>query len=1047
MGGALTGSAPIVVQQGGFLNFTNGAMVGSGVTGIVNDGTVTFAPGAGNALTIGVGIAPTVGGQGSLVAQSGTTTLTAPVNAGSIAVQGGTLVLGGDSFLSQGATVAAGARLRVGVGTVDTDAGTITGDAGTLFTGSAGVALAPGAVLELARPVHPGVVVPFTPNVTGSGDIERTSEGPVRTTGTVAARDVRITMGGLNFAGTTSIARDIEIGQGARISIETPNFAVGGEVRNAGSFIVSLPSDQTVTIPNTIRAVTPGAQPGGISVFSGEARFTGTTTVEDIFLYGGTTARVEAPMSIPFGGRSAMSVQVIARLVIGDGGTQGWITTPVQADPAAGVQQGQVNLRGVLEFNRSDNVLWQNSINSRVQVTRIQGTLRQAGSGTLTVEAVDRFDVSGGVETRGPSAVGLIEAQNGRMIIARDLLVAPDEFPSVAAVISPGATLQLGNGGAGDHLLGPWSVQNDGTMRLGFATANTWLADHTGIAGSTGGVTVAGPGVQSFSGTHAFTGPTAVEGGTLHLAGDISASSGLTVGPGGMLTGAGIAPGTALAGTIAPGNSLGTITIAGNFTNAPGSRTVMQVQGENSDRIEVSGGTTLGGTIAVTGIGGPYRFGTPYVLVNSAGPVSGSYAAQEVTGFGAGISPQIEITPNQVRLRLDPATLGGRAGLTVNGRSAAGALDTAAARGASLNPFFPVMAQQAGGTDAALRSIGGELPTAHAEMAFATGRLFTTTMVNPFTWGRETVMGTRLALGGNTASDADAALLRTDRLTSVWGQAFGAAGSQDGDTRIGSRDRNVTAGGLILGVDRRVGANAVLGVALQVGEARGSVSGHGSTRGNLFALGAYGFGFVPTPVGHVTLSGAASFGFMGIEQDRHIWVLGPERLRGETDARVFSYRLEARHEGLRREHVQFAPFAAVQGQVARVDGFREQGSGAAAAGALAVAGATSHQHRIELGIQAEGRGRIAGAPVRGFARVGWGHYLARDSESRAGFVALPAAGSFVTLGARPDEHVALLAAGVDGEIRSGLRLGARLDTELGATSRAVTGTLRLSWAF
>src|SRR5262249_18469658 len=81
----------------------------------------------------------------------------------------------------------------------------------------------------------------------------------------------------------------------------------------------------------------------------------------------------------------------------------------------------------------------------------------------------------------------------------------------------------------------------------------------------------AGLGTLTINGTTSYPGTTSVLAGRLAANGNLSSSSALFVGPNGTLGGIGIVPTTTVAGILAPGNSIGTITVNGNLTFMPGS--------------------------------------------------------------------------------------------------------------------------------------------------------------------------------------------------------------------------------------------------------------------------------------------------------------------------------------------------------------------------------------------------------------------------------------------------------------------------------------------
>ena len=83
-------------------------------------------------------------------------------------------------------------------------------------------------------------------------------------------------------------------------------------------------------------------------------------------------------------------------------------------------------------------------------------------------------------------------------------------------------------------------------------------------------------------------------------------------------------------GIIAPGNSIGTITVSGSFVQAAGSTYQVEVNAAGQgDRINVTGapGTAIinGGTVQVVARPGSYANSTTYTILNATGGRTGTY--------------------------------------------------------------------------------------------------------------------------------------------------------------------------------------------------------------------------------------------------------------------------------------------------------------------------------------------------------------------------------------------------------------------------------------
>src|SRR5262249_18525820 len=110
------------------------------------------------------------------------------------------------------------------------------------------------------------------------------------------------------------------------------------------------------------------------------------------------------------------------------------------------------------------------------------------------------------------------------------------------------------------------------TLAAGGGAFNT-AADLTasGVISGPGALAKFGAGGLTLNGTNSYTGSTTVGSGALIVNGSIASSSLLTVSPAGLIGGTGLLPSTTInGGVLAPGNSIGTLTVQGNFTQNGG---------------------------------------------------------------------------------------------------------------------------------------------------------------------------------------------------------------------------------------------------------------------------------------------------------------------------------------------------------------------------------------------------------------------------------------------------------------------------------------------
>lgn len=237
------------------------------------------------------------------------------------------------------------------------------------------------------------------------------------------------------------------------------------------------------------------------------------------------------------------------------------------------------------------------------------------------------------------------------------------------------------------------SVEGAGPIVLGAKAltvgGNNLSTTMSGVISGIGGSLVKqGTGTMTLTGANTFTGGTTVNAGGLLVNGSLA--SGVTVGSAGLLGGSGTITGSVInGGIVAPGNSIGTLTVSGSFTqNSGGSLQIEANAGGQSDRVNVTGapGTAAlnGGTLAAQPIaGGIYAMSTTYTVLNATGGRTGTFA--NVTSSLPFLTPSLSYDANNVYLTLVPGDFA-RGALTGNQRAVGGVLDRSVAPPATSPP-------------------------------------------------------------------------------------------------------------------------------------------------------------------------------------------------------------------------------------------------------------------------------------------------------------------------------------------------------------------------
>ncbi|HID9709642.1 TPA: autotransporter outer membrane beta-barrel domain-containing protein, partial [Serratia marcescens] len=406
----------------------------------------------------------------------------------------------------------------------------------------------------------------------------------------------------------------------------------------------------------------------------------------------------------------------------------------------------------------------------------------------------------------------------------------------------------------------------------------------------------------------------------------------------------------------APGNSIGTLNVAGDVSFEPGSRYAVEV-GPNgqSDRIQSGGAATIGGgEVAVTLENSSNLLtqsevrsllGQQYTILSAQQGVSGQFdaVAPNYLFLGTGLSYQ----PTGVTLSVGRnGTSFASVAKTPNERAVAAAADALAAG----NPVYESLLNSgtAGEARQAFRQLSGQI---HADIASA--------LVNDSRYLREALNGRLRQAEGLASSSA----IKADE-DGAWAQLLGAWDHASGDAN--ATGYQASTYGVLVGLDSVAAADWRLGVA--TGYTRTSLhGGYGSKAdSDNYHLAAYG----DKQFGALALRGGAGYTWHRIDTKRSVnYGMQSDRDTAKYSARTEQLFAEAGYS-VKGEWLNLEPFVNLAYVNFENNGIAESG------GAAALRGDKQHTDATvsTLGLRADTEWQVSpGTTVALRSELGWQH--------------------------------------------------------------------------
>ena len=454
-------------------------------------------------------------------------------------------------------------------------------------------------------------------------------------------------------------------------------------------------------------------------------------------------------------------------------------------------------------------------------------------------------------------------------------------------------------------------------------------------------------------------------------------------------------------GTVAPGNSIGVLSVTGDYEHGPDAVLEIEIDGAgHADRLDVGGTATLqGGTVQVVPQG-PFGIATEYSILEADGGVDGRFASLFSTlDF---LDPELDYQPDRVMLTVIRNDFSFASfGETLNQLAVGTALDAkkkAAARGdfkPAMDEFLSLTADE---IPAALDALDGELHATTQSSLLRGGDAFLTTAIDRPLSAWQKADGNRAA----------------------WVDGFGAYGSPDSDGNAHGADYRTA--GVATGLDVAVGASTRIGLAMGFSNGSTDLQQSGGDNADVNSLHVALYGAYED--GPWNLRSAVAYSRHDVDAKRTIGYGDVDRVaRSSYDASQYSAYVRGRGSIAFATDASLQPFATLAWS--QLDRARFTESGADSLD-LAVKSETTDSLYSVLGLRAVWDRTWQYGLLRPELSAGWMHqYLDDHGEITASLA-----------GAAPsDGNESFSIRGVTNP-RNGLLAGAGLVADMGESSRA-----------
>ena len=581
-----TGSTTI---NAGTISVASSANLGA-TPGSADADNITFNGGTLNTIadfTLGANKGITMTGAGTIDIDAGTTLTYAGsiTDSGTLTKAGtGTLSLSGSSDNSGGILVSAGKieignNASLGTGTITLNGGTLSSDSTTARTLDEAIAISSSSILG---------------DATNTGKITLSGNSTFSGTNTLTANS-DIELSGSVDLGSATQTFSVDSGKIATLSGAISSGAISKS--GDGTLIISADNDYA----------------SGTTVSAGTLRVSGSGDLGTGSLTIGASGTLDL--------RNTLAV---ASLEISGAGSGNRITNGDADGTTANLTvSGTSTLNGAVNTDGTQTYSGTTTLGSDVSLTASTVTLNAVTGGSNALTVTGNLVLDGAVSGVTNMSV------SGTSNIGADVTTTGTQSYTGTTTVSASSTL------IGTEISAA-AIALDDDLEIRNSSDSTLAS----VISGTGALTKSGSGALTLRGVNTFDGDLTVSAGTLYAG--LAADSGnqviennVTV-SGGTLSGGATIGGNVTVATanLAPGNSIGTLTIDGNVTLGDNSTTTIEFNDTTSDKVVVSGNITLAGALVLEPANTTYSDATFTIFDGSGGSgnsLSGTFASTTVS--------------------------------------------------------------------------------------------------------------------------------------------------------------------------------------------------------------------------------------------------------------------------------------------------------------------------------------------------------------------------------------------------------------------------------